>query len=361
MRVEARNLVKNYATVFALNGVSINVRPGEMMVLLGPSGCGKTTLLRSIAGLVEPQGGDILLDGRPVYSAEKKLWVPPERRGISMVFQSYALWPHMTLFDNIAYPLTCKKMPVADIKRRVGQVMEAVGLSGLADRLPSQLSGGQQQRAALGRAIASHSAVVLFDEPLSNVDAKVRDQIRHEIVDLQKQMGFAALYVTHDQAEAGALADTLVVMDQGRIAQAGHPSEIYDNPATRFVANFVGSANEMRGRLTERQPGGMAVAETALGPIVGRLRSDDVTAGDICVMFRPEACRLSTQEPSGPNRWKCKVYRSTFMASMAEIILTVESAKDGRQMTALLPRGSWREGAEVWLQLAPESVWMFAG
>ena len=257
LRVETEGLVKRYTSrkseVVALNRVSLSIRPGEMVVLLGPSGCGKTTLLRSIAGLEQPEMGRILLDGKTVYCARDRISAPPEQRRLSMVFQSYALWPHMSVFENIAYPLRSSRMAKSEVERQVSAIMDKVGLAGYAERLPSQLSGGQQQRVALARALVADVGLILFDEPLSNVDAKVREQVRRELVDLQKEFGFAGLYVTHDQVEAGAIADTLVVMDSGEIVQAGPPQELYQRPATRYVANFMGSTNEVNGQLLSLQ------------------------------------------------------------------------------------------------------------
>lgn len=365
LRIKGRNLSKHFASkngkTYALNDVSLDIHPGEMVVLLGPSGCGKTTLLRSIAGLEQPEGGEIQIDGRIVYSAERRAWVPPERRGISMVFQSYALWPHMTVMENIAYPLRSRKVEKETARRRAGQVMEAVGLAGMAERLPSQLSGGQQQRVALARAIAAESCVVLFDEPLSNVDAKVRDQIRREIVGLQRQLGFAGLYVTHDQVEAGALADTLVVMDHGRVAQVGSPSAVYDAPNTKYVATFMGPANEVGGTVVATGCGGEVTVDTDLGPLVGALRSGEARPGSkVEVLFRPEACTLGDEAVSTPNAWACTVERRTFMGAFVELWLRIEACGKPHRLVALAPKNTYPEGAKVWVQVAPASIWVFA-
>lgn len=365
LRIKGDGLSKYYNTgagkFFALNDVSIDINPNEMVVLLGPSGCGKTTLLRSIAGLEQPQEGEIRVDDRLVYSASSRVWVPPERRGISMVFQSYALWPHMSVRENIAYPLASRKVAPGEIRRRVSQVMEAVGLSAFGDRYPAQLSGGQQQRVALARAIASESRVVLFDEPLSNVDAKVRDQIRREIINLQIQLGFSGVYVTHDQIEAGALADKLVVMDHGRVAQVGVPSEVYDAPNTLYVATFMGPGNEIRGKVAESPgPDRRCLVSTPLGPIVGNARSSVGGAGsEVTLLFRPEACILTTEPPEGPNVWQGKVQRRTFMGAFVELWLSVEVAGKPHQITALAPKHSFSETVDLWIQVLPATVWVF--
>ncbi|MDE3078339.1 MAG: ABC transporter ATP-binding protein, partial [Chloroflexota bacterium] len=235
-RVAVRNLTKVYHTrrgpVLALDNVSLEIAAGEILVLLGPSGCGKTTLLRCIAGLERPDSGELYVQGRPVFSSSTHVWLPPERRQLSMVFQSYALWPHMTVFENVAYPLRNVKVPAAEVRERTEAVLGVVGLGAYAPAYPGQLSGGQQQRVALARAIVANEGVVLFDEPLSNLDAKVRERLRVDLLALQRDIGFSALYVTHDQTEATALGDRIAVMSTGRMAQSGTPVEIYDRPSS---------------------------------------------------------------------------------------------------------------------------------
>ena len=218
------------------------------MTLLGPSGCGKTTTLRAIAGLEQPRGGSIRIDGQAMYDAAERKNVPTEQRGVSMVFQSYAVWPHMTVFDNVAYGLRVRKQSTADIKANVERALDLVQMRHLADRGASKLSGGQQQRVALARAIAFSPTVVLFDEPLSNLDAKLRAEMRVELRELQRRLDITSVYVTHDQEEALAISDRVIVMNVGVIEQIGTPEEIYNRPRSRFVADFVGSANLIKGR-----------------------------------------------------------------------------------------------------------------
>jgi iron(III) transport system ATP-binding protein len=245
--IEVSQLLLSYGGHIAVDGVSFSVRRGEHVTLLGPSGCGKTTTLRSIAGLEQPRSGLIRIDGKPIYSSEEGINVPAEKRGISMVFQSYAIWPHMSVFDNVAYGLRVRKFSNSDVADKVSAALALVQMQPYAQRAASKLSGGQQQRVALARSIAFSPRVLLFDEPLSNLDAKLRAEMRVELRELQQKLGFTSLYVTHDQEEALAISDRIIVMNRGRIEQVGTPEEIYNQPANRFVADFIGAANLIRG------------------------------------------------------------------------------------------------------------------
>ncbi|CAN5859398.1 ABC transporter ATP-binding protein [soil metagenome] len=246
-RIEVKDLVVRYGDQVAVNGVSFTVGRGEHLNLLGPSGCGKTTTLRAIAGLEQPSGGSISIDGQALYDAAQKRNIPTEQRGVSMVFQSYAVWPHMTVFENVAYGLRVRKQGQAELKANVERALDLVQMRHLAERPASKLSGGQQQRVALARAIAFSPTVVLFDEPLSNLDAKLRAEMRVELRALQRRLGITSVYVTHDQEEALAISDRVIVMNVGVIEQIGTPQQIYDRPRSRFVADFVGSANLIKG------------------------------------------------------------------------------------------------------------------
>lgn len=287
VQVRVENVRKTYGKVEALKGVSLNFKSGDLTAILGPSGCGKTTLLRSIAGFIEVDAGRIFFESEEVTS------LPPQRRGTAMVFQNYALWPHMTVFENVAYGLRLQKVPAAEIRRRVLKVLELVEIGNLADvesRKPSALSGGQQQRVALARALVVEPKVLLMDEPLSNLDAKVRQRLRAELRRLQKQVGITAIYVTHDQEEALALADTVVLMDQGTIVQTGTPQEIYLKPSTAFAAEFLGVSNQLEGKVTD---GTLVVAGQAI-PYAGPVR------GKATVIFR--ASDIQMEEPSATPR-----------------------------------------------------------
>lgn len=375
-RVTARHLTKFYETDgrknYALRDVSLEIEAGKMVVLLGPSGCGKTTLLRSIAGLETPQEGDIAIDGVAMYSASGGKYVPPERRNVSMVFQSYALWPHMSVRQNMEYPLRARKVSPPERRRRVDEVAQVVGLESFLERYPTQMSGGQQQRVALGRAIVAGSDVVLFDEPLSNVDAKVREQIRREISSLQRRFGFSGLYVTHDQVEASAIADQLVVMDHGVIVQMGPPEEVYNHPVNQYVATFMGSANCLCGVLEQAPPAwsGMAQVATGLGAVRGVLRGGNAAAYDgrahsdspqVDVMFRPEACSFSETEPDDAlNRWPAVLKKRVSLGPVIENILEVQ-ASSGQPLELIVtsPNSTAREGATGWVSVAPERTWVF--
>ncbi|MBV9563835.1 MAG: ABC transporter ATP-binding protein, partial [Bradyrhizobium sp.] len=236
----------------AIDGVSFGVPAGEIVVLLGPSGCGKTTTLRCVAGLEHPTGGEIAIGGKVMSSPERGVLVPPRQRDLGMVFQSYAVWPHMTVRQNVVYPLKHRKVARADADKKVADVLALVGLSEYADRPVVALSGGQMQRVALARAIVYRPQLLLLDEPLSNLDAKLRLRLRDDLRVILKQTGMTALYVTHDQAEAVVLGDRIGVMRDGKLLQIGSPDEIYNRPADLFVANFTGATNELAGTLVER-------------------------------------------------------------------------------------------------------------
>ena len=246
--ISIEKVTKNFGNVEVIREFSNVIGNKEFVSLLGPSGCGKTTMLRMIAGFEKPTSGEIRIGDKTVSSA--KIFVPPERRGIGMVFQSYAVWPHMTVFDNVAYPLKIAKFSKAEIKTRVEKVLAAVHLEEYAKRIPSQLSGGQQQRVALGRALVSEPKLLLLDEPLSNLDAKLRESMRFEIKDIQRNFGITVVYVTHDQGEAMAMSDRIIVLNNGIIQQVATPAEIYRHPANQFVADFVGKVNFFKGEVS---------------------------------------------------------------------------------------------------------------
>ncbi len=283
MRIAIRDLSKRFGSLVVVERASFDIAEGELFTLLGPSGCGKTTLLRLIAGFNAPDGGEIRFDDRNVND------VPPHLRGIGMVFQNYALWPHMTVKENVAYGLKLRKTPGEEIARRIDGVLEKVRLGGLGERYPGQLSGGQQQRVALARALVLNPKILLLDEPLSNLDAKVRVQVRAEIRKLQKELGITTVYVTHDQEEALTLSDRIAVFNQGRVFQVGTPRELYQRPANRFVADFIGVNNLVDGTVRSIEASGArGLVDTPVGAFRA-VTTGDVRAGGKCVVcVRPE-------------------------------------------------------------------------
>ena len=252
--VRVQGITKRYDKVVAVDNVTFDVEQGELLTLLGPSGCGKTITMRAIAGLEKIQSGEIYLGERLVSSVSREVHVTPEKRDVGMVFQSYAIWPHMNVFENVAYPLRYRKVEKSEMRRRVREVLQLVEMDAFEDRLATRLSGGQQQRVALARAIVMQPSVLLLDEPLSNLDAKLRGQMRTEIKRLQQRTGLTTIYVTHDQAEAMSLSDRLIVMNRGVIEQVGSPGEVYERPQSEFVADFVGAINFIRGEIVGANP-----------------------------------------------------------------------------------------------------------
>ncbi|MGE0255431.1 MAG: ABC transporter ATP-binding protein [Alphaproteobacteria bacterium] len=319
-------LNKFFGAEKAVHNVSLDVAEGEFVTLLGPSGCGKTTTLRCIAGLERPDAGEIRIGGDVVVAAERGLFLDPEERNIGMVFQSYAVWPHMTVFDNVAYGLRVRRASSAVIRERTTKALDLVGLGHLADRYATKLSGGQRQRVALARAIVYEPRVVLFDEPLSNLDAKLREQMRTELVRLQHEVGITSIYVTHDQSEALAMSDRVVVMNRGVIQQIGDPEAIYTRPANTFVANFIGVANLLEGVLRGRS-GDLCDVEVPVGdgaPPV-RLRAaggESVAVGaPIHISLRPEDIGLHAAPPStadGANLLSGTVIDTVYLGSFLE-------------------------------------------
>jgi iron(III) transport system ATP-binding protein len=309
--------------VAAVDGVDLQVPAGEFWVLLGPSGCGKTTLLRCLAGLEEPSAGSIRLRGETVFEAGRRMPAAQHRR-IGMVFQNYALWPHMTVAQNIAYPLTsaprATRLSRAAIKARVDELLGIMKLGPLGDRKINQLSGGQQQRVALARAIALGNDVVLFDEPLSNIDAKVREQLRFELRTMQRELGFTAVYVTHDQIEALELADRIAVMHEGKVVQLGTGEEVYRRPDTRYVAEFVGTSNLIPGKLNR----GSSTVDSIIGPIEVGIVGADVAGDDIVVASRAHDWWISSQpRPEAVNRWEGTLLGSSYLGWYTEYVVTV--------------------------------------
>jgi iron(III) transport system ATP-binding protein len=285
--------------VKAAQDVSFEVPEGKLFTLLGPSGCGKTTTLRSIAGLERPVSGEIEVGGKTIYSSARGIFVAPNKRNFGMVFQSYAIWPHMNVFQNAAFPLEVRRMGKRQITEKVMRVLESVQLEELVTREATKLSGGQQQRLALARALVMEPQLLLLDEPLSNLDAKLRDRMRSELKRLQRELGLTTVYVTHDQSEALALSHEIAVMNDGRVVQVGTPREIYEQPKNQFVADFVGTTNFIAGTVTTVEDGnGLCLVECGLGPLRVQGSQGVANGTAVTVSVRPEDVELSEQQPS---------------------------------------------------------------
>ncbi len=310
MRIAVENLTKRFGPLAVVSDVTLSIQEGELFTLLGPSGCGKTTLLRLVAGFYAPDAGEIRFDDRVVNA------VPPHERGIGMVFQNYALWPHMTVFENVSYGLKLRKISQAEIAGRVEEVLENVKLSGMGERYPGQLSGGQQQRVALARALILNPKILLLDEPLSNLDAKIRIQVRAEIRKLQKDLGITTLYVTHDQEEALTLSDRIAVFNQGKVFQVGAPKQLYERPASRFVADFIGINNLIEGTVRSVDaPQGNLCADTALGELCA-IHEQPLRTGERCMLcIRPENLVLGGPADGARNHLQGKIAFAAYLGN----------------------------------------------
>jgi iron(III) transport system ATP-binding protein len=346
--------------VAAVDGVSFTVGRGEHLTLLGPSGCGKTTTLRAIAGLEEPSSGMIRIDGRTIFSSAERRNVPAEKRGVSMVFQSYAIWPHMTVFDNVAYGLRVRKLPRAEVAENVDRALGLVQMREFAARPASNLSGGQQQRVALARAIAFSPTVVLFDEPLSNLDAKLRAEMRVELRELQRRLDITSVYVTHDQEEALAISDRVIVMNNGGIEQIGTPEAIYNRPKSRFVADFVGSANLIGGRL-KSAPGGLGLVlfETKAGMLLQARASHPPRGDEDRVAIRTAYIDLAASPPNGAtNAAAGKIRQRLFHGDFIQYIVDWPA---GQLIVRRPPTEMFEEGAAVAVSFAAEHCVLLEG
>jgi iron(III) transport system ATP-binding protein len=343
--VELRGLTKHYDSVAVVDNVTLRIEHGLLVCLLGPSGCGKTTTLRLIAGFIEPSAGEIAVGDRVVSSPGRAL--PPERRNMSMIFQSYALWPHMTVTENITYGLKLRKLDEDAIGHKLRSILATTRLAPLADRYPGELSGGQQQRVALARALIVEPETLLLDEPLSNLDANLREEMRFEVRRLHDQYRYTTVYVTHDQSEAMTTADLIAVMNLGKIEQAGSPEEIYDRPRSEFVARFIGSSNIVKGRNLGDDR--IEFAGTPLRCSGAKLPSGGQTA----VSIRQHEIRLVPKPPDGAeNIVPAMVLRQVFLGNSRDYMV---QAADGTQLRVVTsPEENVEQGTSVWLHLPPE-------
>ncbi len=353
--VDIDKVSKRFGEARAVDGVSLRIEPGELFFLLGPSGCGKTTLLRCVAGFYTPDGGTIRIGERDVTQ------LPPHVRDTGMVFQSYALWPHLTVSQNVAFGLEMRHVARGEVDRRVAEALELVRMTDRAKHKPNQLSGGQQQRVALARALVIRPQCLLLDEPLSNLDAKLRLEMRAEIRRICKEAGLTAIYVTHDQKEALSIADRLAVMHEGRLLQVGAPREVYLRPANRFVANFIGETNFLPAEVAE-VGGGRVRMRTAIGILESAMPAAAVTQGSrVTLSIRPEVIRFDVPPAGAPNVLTGTVHDTVYLGEVAQHHVRIESREGGGDMQwkafDLNPRILARdrvETARIWI--APEDV-----
>lgn len=350
MDIRIEGLTRDYYSegkrIRALDNVDLNIPANHIFTLLGPSGCGKTTLLRCIVGLETPDAGEITIGDEVVWSTERGIFVPPEKRGLGMVFQTYAIWPHMNVFNNVAFPLQNQNMSKDKIKQSVAKALGFVQLDGFEKRPATKLSGGQQQRVALARALVAEPKVILFDEPLSNLDAKLREETRKELRSFLTELKITAVYVTHDRIEALALSDLISVMRAGSIVETGDPKKIYFNSDDRFVADFIGRANLIRGKVSALE-GSHAVIDTDIGPIVG-LNSHDIPVGrEAMLCVRPEFINLATTDEAEK--------RNTFLGKVESLIFIGEAyegeIKIGETLltTTISPTVNMVEGDDIYI------------
>lgn len=352
--VDVQGLVKWFGSDRAVDDISFSVPLGKFLTLLGPSGCGKTTTLMSIAGLHGIDAGVIQVGGVVYTSKADGIFLPPEKRDIGMVFQSYAIWPHMTVTQNVAYPLEVRKLARPEIDSRVADVLKLVGLAEMASKLATQLSGGQQQRAALARAIVSRPRLLLFDEPLSNLDLKLREQMRIELKRIQNEVGITSIYVTHDQAEALVMSDDIIVMSKGRIQQQGAPHDIYARPANAYVSSFIGVANLLKGRVVEVTAPGRGAVEVVEDGITVRLPcrlGDGIAAGaEAVVSIRPENVH-PLRESGGAGVLEGEVLQAIFLGNCVDCRVRWRTFE---WRVLAHPRDRLRAGERVYLRLDPE-------
>jgi iron(III) transport system ATP-binding protein len=354
----AKSFVTPDGAVKAVDGVSFSIAPAQCYALLGPSGCGKTTILRCVAGLEQPEQGAIAIAGRVV--SDRDVFIPVHERSIGMVFQSYAIWPHLDVFDNVAYPLEVARPRVApaEIEKRVTDVLALVGMQAMARRPATRLSGGQQQRVALARAIVRRPSLLLLDEPLSNLDARLRDSMRRELATLIRQIGITALFVTHDQVEALALADRVAVMADGRIVQEGAPADIYDRPASLFVARFLGAANVLAGRVEARDnQGRVRIALDASGRNLMLVGEHRPGAG-VDVVLRPENLTIGALPPTDDrNALPGRIAALAFQGGRVEYEVDVGGGATLRVLARA--QADLARGTPVWIGVDAQSARVF--
>ncbi|QDY90013.1 ABC transporter ATP-binding protein [Arthrobacter sp. UKPF54-2] len=356
MKISIQNLQLKYGDFVAIENLNLDIGDGEALVLLGQSGCGKTSTMRCLAGLEEPSSGRIIIDDVVVFDSEKGINLPPNKRNVGMVFQSYAVWPHMTVFQNVAYSLKLQRLSKAETQDRVMEVLTMVGLEKFADRGASLLSGGQMQRVALARSLVMRPSVLMLDEPLSNLDARLRDRLRVELREIQLRLGLTCVYVTHDQHEAFALADRIALLQGGKIVQIGGPREMYETPASASIAHFLGVSNVMDCESVPA-PDGSATAKVAGHGLTIHSAQRAATAPQhMKVCMRAEDLQISSRPTTAPNAWQGKVMVAGFQGNDVRYAVELEG---GLELDALgtIKRGEQHEvGDSVWVSIDPSQV-----
>ena len=350
--LKVKNLSKNFGKVKAVQEVSFEATEGEVLSLLGPSGCGKTTMLRCIAGFENPDQGEIYLDNRKITP------FPPEKRGIGMVFQNYALWPHMTVYGNLAFGLQIKKVPKDEITKKIKKVLDMVQLEGYENRYPRQMSGGQQQRIAMARALVFEPEIMLLDEPLSNLDAQLREEMRFEFTELQRKLGITAIYVTHDQAEALVISDKILILDQGKMIQFGTPKEIYSNPKNKFVAGFIAVTSFIDGRIdsfTEEKK--KVIVKTDDGLVIHGFNNSFDIGKKVSIAMRMNVIKFIQDENKSDkntvNIFKGKIIQSSYLGNIIDYKIKVGSWEVRTKSDA---KYNFKVGEEVTFYLSPEDI-----
>jgi iron(III) transport system ATP-binding protein len=361
MEIHIKNLSKDFFSegkrINALANVNLTIPSNQIFTLLGPSGCGKTTLLRCIVGLETPDSGEISIREEIVFSKEKRIFIPPEKRGLGMVFQTYAIWPHMNVFDNVAYPLQTRKEPKEDIKRKVEKTLRFVQLEGFENRPATKLSGGQQQRVALARALVAEPTVILFDEPLSNLDAKLREETRKELRSFLTELKITAVYVTHDRIEALSLSDSMAVMKDGRIVEIGTPKKIYFDSDHRFVADFIGRANLIDGKVTAVEDS-YSIIDSDIGTVACQ-KSPDLPPGNaVTICVRPEFIKvMEGGTGDGRNIFRGRVESLVFVGEAYEGEISIAGT---RLITRIEPTADVKEGDEIALSFDPDHCFVLS-
>ena len=355
------------SVITPVDNISLEVNRGESVVLLGPSGCGKTTLLRCIAGLETPTSGAIRIGGRTVFSSSEKINMTTQKRNVSMVFQSYGLWPHMSAFDTVAYPLRTQRVSRKEVGRRVAEALAQVGVAEVAQQLPAQLSGGQQQRVSLARALVSRADVVLFDEPLSNVDAKVREELRAELLTMQQELGLTTIYVTHDQVEAMDLADRIAVLRDGRIQQFDSPAQTYERPMSEYVAQAIGQINRVNAHVVGQQGDDVIVRYAGRDVHVPKANVEDGSVDQVTLVWRPERCNVRPrseveQQPASGNLvLPVTLATASFLGMYSTLLFHTEDGQRLKVSQTGDTQQAVAEGDQCFLEVSRRDVMCFSG